>query len=249
MIFNIKLGGKKWAKISIISLKININIDIHRFSTKNRHLSTVIRFRVEIIFTFILMNKPQELYKLSYLPSISSCFKLVENGSIIIASNHLWQKANHFNQTTIVGCNGPIKLSIPIKGGRGVKESYDKLQISYAENWQIKHWRSIFSAYGSAPFFEHYSHYFEPFFDKKNRIDLLFDFNLSLLKVISKILQIESDFQFSTFEKSTLIVDDKSIKEVRYHQVFEQKIGFIKNASVIDLIFNEGPEAKRILRK
>jgi hypothetical protein len=195
------------------------------------------------------MNNLPEFYNLNYLPSTASCSKLLENGKIPIAANQQWQKANHFNQTMIVGCNGPIKLSVPITGGRGVKESYDKVRISYAENWQIKHWRSIFSAYGSAPFFEHYSHYFEPFYEKKNRIDLLIDFNLSLLNVVSKILHIESSIELILAENYNKTDNQLPISSIVYHQVFEQKIGFVSNASVIDLIFNEGPEAKRILRK
>ena len=84
---------------------------------------------------------------------------------------------------------------------------------------------------------------------KKNRIDLLIDFNLSLLNVVSKILHIESSIELILAENYNKTDNQLPISSIVYHQVFEQKIGFVSNASVIDLIFNEGPEAKRILRK
>ena len=41
---------------------------------------------------------------------------------------------------------------------------------------------------------------------------------------------------------------DKAFFPKPYYQVFDQKLGFLPNLSVIDLLFNMGPESLLVLR-
>ena len=83
------------------------------------------------------------------------------------------------------------------------------------------------------------------------------EFNIACLESLMACLQHELAYKWtSTFKKdysNTNILDArhfiqrKSIKTNfnldSYTQVFQNKHGFIKNLSVLDLLFNEGPNA------
>jgi hypothetical protein len=118
---------------------------------------------------------------------------------------------------------------------------------------------AIVSAYQSSPFFEYYKEDFRPFYE--NRVDTLFEFNTALTKLLLDSLGLPSeisftesfkggnpadDFRFSIHPKVISPFEDEN-KKGRYHQVFAHKFDFKENLSVIDLLFNEGPESLRYL--
>jgi hypothetical protein len=143
---------------------------------------------------------------------------------------------------------------IPIERRDGISVPIREVKIDYSKNWQINHWRAIVSAYRSSPYFDYYQDDFAPFYN--NRYERLFDFNSKLTSLLldltgaSSAIMLtdrweeshgESDYRFNIHPKRE---SPCSVKEKgRYHQVFAQKQGFIANLSVIDLLFNEGPES------
>lgn len=84
--------------------------------------------------------------------------------TVSIGEKYLKQTySNHFK---IAGPNNIQKLSIPVI--HPLKNAMmAEIKIDYSQNWNVKHWRSIETAYRKAPFFEFYAHYFEPLFTKK----------------------------------------------------------------------------------
>lgn len=194
------------------------------------------------------------IFTLHYLPSVAYVSKLLSAEVFLIEKHDNFQKASFRNRTFINTANGTMLLSIPVIGGRDKHQQYADTQISYAENWQKRHWQSIRSAYGSAPFFEYYADYIAPFYGK--RFDFLFDFNLALLEKTLALLKqkrtisLTQDFQHSYSEAADCRNDDfiqsgKSVK--RYIQPFSEKYGFNPNVSVIDLLLCEGTNATSIL--
>jgi hypothetical protein len=131
------------------------------------------------------------------------------------------------------------------------------VKISNHSDWQTQHWRSIESAYNSSPFFEYYLDDLKPFYEKKWLF--LWEFNANLQNKILDMLEIEKQIEYvGKFEPLV----DKSVLDVRnlihpkkeslitvqsYYQVFEQKMGFIPNLSIIDLLFNMGNESQLTL--
>jgi hypothetical protein len=152
-------------------------------------------------------------------------------------------------------------LSIPIKGGRSHNQAYADVEIDNSQNWQNTHWHSIRSAYGRSPYFEHYSIYFEKFY--KNEWQRLFEFNFELLKTVNKLLKIDTKILFTEeFEKENLKIFDcrsmlspKKAKDksasfyeiTPYLQVFNDRFAFEPRLSILDLLFNEGPNATSYL--
>ena len=121
------------------------------------------------------------------------------------------------------------------------------IQICYAEDWQKKHWKTITSCYNSSPFFEYYKDKFENIFKIKEKY--LIDLNNKSLDLIMQILKADRNINFSTQYQSNFSENDlrassfKSKNITKYDQVFSINHGFIKNLSIIDLIFNMGPES------
>lgn len=170
-------------------------------------------------------------------------------------------KQTYRNRAVILGANGPIPLIVPVEKGREQKIRIKDLRIAYDEEWQRNHWRTIFSAYNSSPFFEYYADEIEPFFRRKH--SFLFDFNQKITQTILDILELPCSLQltesFEQIAEETLNLREKiSPKAHRnivdphlelqpYTQVFSDKFGFTPDLSILDLLFNEGPSAHSIL--
>jgi len=179
---------------------------------------------------------------------------------IIIISCESYQKMKFRNRFVVAGSNGEINLSVPVQDGRNKKTVFKDVRICYDENWQINHWRTIVSCYNRSPFFEFYRDSLEPFF--VNRRPFLFDYNLDILLWLQSVLHFKGKIevveslppQFATEEledvrNKCLPGSYQNEPSIYYPQVFEDRIGFKPNLSILDLLFNTGPDAGNILMK
>ncbi len=168
-------------------------------------------------------------------------------------------KQTYRNRCVVLGANGPVSLVIPVEKGRGHKTLIKDLKISYDIDWQRTHWRTIFSAYNSSPFFEFFKDDIFPFFEKKEKF--LFDLNMEIHKTVCELIELENTTALtSDFEKvpvKTLNFRDtvspknktcdNKFKPQGYTQVFSGKFDFVPNLSILDLLFNEGPNSYAVL--
>ncbi|MEX0812618.1 MAG: WbqC family protein [Chitinophagales bacterium] len=201
------------------------------------------------------------LIELDYLAPIAYYSLLLKYNKVFIEACESFVKATYRNRCEILGPNGRQILSIPVKGGRSHSQAYRQTKIDYTQDWQRNHWNSIRAAYGRSPYFEHYSPYFEKFYDTQHQS--LFDFNLSLLETTLKLLKTEVDFSLTNnFEKTVPGIEDwrscihpnpekdkssEVLSSKPYLQVFSDRHSFQSNLSILDLLFNEGPNAESIL--
>jgi hypothetical protein len=158
----------------------------------------------------------------------------------------------------IAGSVGPIKLSIPIVGSRSTHLPFNQVEIDNQSAWQQTHFRTLVTAYGNSPFFQHYRDELELLFSVPPV--LLFEWNMRCLTwLLSKIRL--SDRLNSTDKDPSNELDVKHYSDVytpktynqqphfiKYPQVFEDRVGFLPNLSMLDMLFNVGPEAgQRVL--
>lgn len=165
-------------------------------------------------------------------------------------------KQTYRNRTYIYGANGKLALIAPVIHSQKKRQKYRDVKIFNTENWQNHHWKSLLSAYRTSPFFEYYEDELQPLFEIKTTYIL--DFNLKCFEVICDCLQLDLNTSKTiTFQKSAkdntdfryLVNAKKEQSQAfeNYTQVFSSKHGFIPNLSILDLLFNEGPNALNYL--
>ncbi|MBC7383721.1 MAG: WbqC family protein [Bacteroidia bacterium] len=206
------------------------------------------------------MKQETILMSLPYLPCIAWVQHALTAEYILLEAQEHYTKQTYRNRTRILAANGALNLNIPILHQTG-KQIITQVETDANENWKHNHWQSIVSAYGNAAYFIYYRHYFETFFLGSNRVNL-WEHNLGLLQVIFKILK--QPFRFEptkNYEKGNNPLNDfraafnsknsnpetELLFNKNYLQVFTGKFHFEPNLSILDLIFNTGPDAERYL--
>ncbi|MEI7723784.1 MAG: WbqC family protein [Bacteroidota bacterium] len=193
------------------------------------------------------------LFTTAYFPSVSYMAEVLRADDIVIEAFESYTKQTCRNHCTIFGPNGQQTLSIPVIRTNGNHTLTKDILISEHQPWQKIHWRSIETAYNNSPFFLYYQDHFVSFFEKNYRF--LIDLNTEILKTLIQLFKINRSIRFTTqFEKSPLgIYDYRTVFGAKYTgqnshlqhytQVFESRHGFIPGLSILDVIFNLGPEA------
>lgn len=167
-----------------------------------------------------------------------------------------FQKQTYRNRCIIATTNGPQALTVPIERQFTINCIKD-IRISDHGNWRHLHWNALQSAYGESPFFDYYQDDIRPFFEQ--RWDYLLDFNEAIREKMCELLDIQPkvDYskKFTVYSLSSCVPDyrmvirpknpepDPDFTPKRYYQVYEQKHGFLPNLSILDLLFNMGPES------
>jgi hypothetical protein len=198
------------------------------------------------------------LLSTAYLAPVAYYRMLAGGESIVIETADHYLKQTYRNRCIIATAGGPQTLSIPIVKPDSPKCLTKDVRIADHGQWRRLHWNAIVSGYNSSPFFEYYADDFRPFYEKK--IDFLFDFNEQLRVMTCALLDISPSISYSTEHLRIAPPDMQDLREAihpkkvsplppipPYYQVFEHKYGFLPNLSIIDLLYNMGPEATLIL--
>jgi len=180
---------------------------------------------------------------LSCIGNIFYWTELLNNPEPVIYLNHTFQKQSELSQYDIVTANGRLKLSVPTQKSTR-KGSFSDVKIDPTSKWQVEHWRSIENAYLKSPFFLYYGYKIEVAYNTK--YDSLVEFNLAVMHIICDCLKLKKHPRIDNIEP-VYYSKDQHIDNCEYPQVFDTHIDFVGNTSILDLIFNLGPEAKEYL--
>lgn len=205
------------------------------------------------------MTSRSLLLSSSYFPPVHYMALAVDAEKLYIEKEENYIKQSYRNRCHILSANGPLSLSVPVLLGSFHKTPIKDIRIDYSKRWQQIHLGAIISSYRSSPYYEFY---FEKISDVILRRDeFLLDLNMNSLEVAMSIAGITSEVEytreFSAAVRSTndfrytispKIKDaEKKFSFSEYHQVFSDRFEFVPALSIIDLIFNSGPDTNKIL--
>lgn len=189
---------------------------------------------------------------------------------VFIDTRENFRKQTIRNRYTIATATGPQTLSVPVEGSKHA--NICDIRISDHNNWRRLHWQAISTAYGSSPFFEFYADDIEPFFHKRTPQenaesrydwDFLFQYNMEIMETLCSLIGIPVPQQLPLDDALTLPsvpfcgqtapaednaegLSEPQLKP--YYQVFKARQGFLPDMSILDLLFNMGPESILVLR-
>lgn len=191
------------------------------------------------------------LLPISYLGPASYYSILLQSCEAFIESKEYFVKQSVRNRCSILSSNGTQILTIPKERKSADKTLITDINISKTQNWQKLHWQALISSYNSSPFFEYYKDHLEEFYHTNQ--SNLFNFNLRLTELILSFLQIEKKINFTLeYNRKFDGIDFRNhkfnnLEMDTYEQVFSDKIEFQSDLSVLDLLFNLGPETTSYL--
>lgn len=194
------------------------------------------------------------LTDLYFFPSIAYFKKIQLFDEIYIESYDNFVKQTYRNRAHILGPNGVDTLNVPVLKAQ-TKQLYKDVKIDYSVDWERKNYQMMRTAYANSPFFYDYYVFIEEIFNKKNVF--LFDLNMSLLDFCFRVLQNDKiinptnsfnitykegeDYRELVYGKRKNM-DDWGQNDIKtYKQMFGKE--FVSNLSVLDLMFNAGPES------
>lgn len=184
--------------------------------------------------------------------------KLHRFDRVVVEQHDTYRKQTYRNRCLIATSSGIQALTVPVeRPAEGFHATRVKdIRISNHGNWRHLHWQALESAYGESPFFHFYADDLRPFFS--GSWQYLFQFNMEICHTMCQLLDIEPNISFSDHYYAgddPDVVDfrdtidpkhplpDSDFRPLRYYQVYERRIGFQPNLSILDLLFNMGPEA------
>lgn len=212
-----------------------------------------LRKQIHFVLFMILITEFQ------YFPAVILYSTSYKFSNIAFEQYEYYQKMSFRNRCIIAGANGTIHLTVPLEFGRNQKTIMKDVKISNSEAWQKQHWKSIESSYNRSPWFEFYKDelyalYQKPFSFLADWNLACFEWSVQKLKLpvtISLTDKFDKNYpppEFIDFRNKLLPKNYKDFEAIKYQQVFEERIGFLPNLSILDLLFCEGKNAASFLK-
>ena len=213
----------------------------------------------------------QEIEGLSYRTDGGGSLELTPSVIYIEACEN-YQKQSYRNRCRFYAADGVQTLSFPVVHEGGThKIPISSIKVDYSTPWIAQHKKAIISAYGTSAYFEYYQD--ELFEILDSRPEKLLDLNMALLRffVEKTLLAVDirlTDEYVPSSEAGQVMCGSDLCEDLRerihpkrpsvlgqldmekaYFQVFSQKHAFQPDLSIMDLLFNEGPDSILYLKK
>ena len=186
----------------------------------------------------------------TYFPNIAHFAAILKSDVLVFEVCDNYQKQTYRNRCEIYGANGKLTLTVPVNYTQKNRQQSKEVLISITDNWQLQHLKSLDSAYRMSPFYEFYIDELMPIFN--TNFKYLLDLNLKCFELVCEALELHLPYKitqdFIPFENVQNdyrhLVNPKKNRVIqfnKYTQVFTEKHGYITNLSILDVLFNEGP--------
>ena len=188
----------------------------------------------------------------TYFPPISH-WKFIKSADLLWSINSRYNKQTLTNRTYIDSANGELMLTVPIKhSGKNQPRVFSDIKLDLSSDWKKNHFKSIKICYQSSPFYEFYEDDIISFFNLN--FENLYDLNFKSIKMVCNWLKIKmpediyneknkDDYKIQDLINLSNSKRTSYLKQKKYNQTFQTNNGFINDLSVIDLIFNCGPNS------
>ena len=190
----------------------------------------------------------------AYYGSVSRYAVMSRYGHVCIDTDGRFDKRfKTAHRMTVADVNGPIQLTLPVGKPESLSRArWSDIALSSHGEWWHVHRVTLESAYGRTPFFEFYIDCFLPFMrrDTLDRFPTLTDLDMAIEHEVCDILGLPVPSAGNPPEDADRMIKTVSFdcREVPYYQVRSSQFGFIPGLSILDLIFNMGPESQIVIR-
>ncbi len=200
---------------------------------------------------------PLDLFIPTYFPDILQMSALVQSDNIVFEVCDNYQKQTLRNRTYIAHAQGTLAMFVPVKHNKTKGRQKTKMvQSESAFGWAANHWKSLQTAYRTAPFFEFYEDDLKDLFDSESIF--LQQHNLAIIERLmeligqefkySKTEAYQTDFPGRDWRRYGESKRNSPVNFPEYTQVFQNMNEFIANCSVLDALFNLGPQTLTYLK-
>jgi hypothetical protein len=196
------------------------------------------------------------LLSTAYLPPAEYFARIANASEALIEKEENYLKQSYRNRCYILSPSGQQPLSVPVYLGSLHKTPVKDIRIDYSKRWQQVHLGALVSSYNSSPFFLFYFETIEKIILSNHKF--LLDLNMELLMAVIKMIKLQVEISYTTdFMPVNKAADDfryricpkkKTDYNLKpYIQVFGNENIFTGRLSIVDLLFNTGPEAVNYL--
>ncbi|MFT5103452.1 MAG: hypothetical protein ACI86C_001106 [Candidatus Latescibacterota bacterium] len=192
----------------------------------------------------------------TYFPSIVQMAAVAQAKAVVFEVHDNYQKQTYRNRAYIATSTGKLLLNIPIEHSKdGTRLRYNEVQTEDSSPWQSQHWKSLETAYRTSPYFEFYEDELKSLFT--GDASKLMAHNFEVFELVCELIGLEVEHSKSTeyfrepkqkdLRYLANVKREINIELIPYTQVFGSNHGFLSNLSILDLIFNEGPNTLHYL--